>query len=137
MTRPTIVYTFDDGRLTYSAPCTACGEDGHGREACPYGVPVVESFEERANPAAIGWRFTTAYPDGARSQWELVAEPDTGRIVAAGRCGDDGRWITTPWRGHRPPTLAAARAYAWAFAHGADLPPEAGRCGCRECEAAG
>lgn len=124
--------------LTYAAPCTACGEDGHARPDCPYGVPRVVEFVEMANPAAIGWRFSTTYSDDDRvppSTWELVADPATGRLLTCARQRPDGGWAPMGWRGHQPPDLAGARAYALAYAHGAEMPDAARNpdCGCREC----
>jgi hypothetical protein len=110
--------------LTYSAPCTACGETDHDRTACEY-RPTSVRVGETSLPDVHGWRATITYRDGITTTSELSWDPRARRFEMFGVIGTDGRWHYVRWTGRQPVdrTLSGARAYALAFFNGADLPP--------------
>lgn len=126
MTRPKV------SDLTYSPPCTACGEDDHARPACPYpdAIPTIVGYHEVNLPDVVGWRWSAIHPDGSAFDTELLADPyddhrlSTYAMRRVGPDGAEGRWTPMRWRGRQPiGGIDGARRYALAFAHGADLPP--------------
>lgn len=93
--------------LTYSPPCTGCGDSDHDRTECAY-APTVRGFEERSTPMATGWRWVNVYPDGNVTEWELITDPYNGhRLAAYGHRSTDADgnlrpWANGRWRGRQP-----------------------------------
>lgn len=74
-------------------------------------------IEERANPAAVGWRWMSE----SGRLWEVVWSRSADSQWLLGIQGEDGRWQNTVAPGiPRAATLKEARAIAHAFVNGDD-----------------